>query len=124
VQLHSGDTLIMVSDGILEARDARGVEYGLSRLSRRIRTAKGSAEDIVKAILADIDAHSGDEAQGDDMTILAMAIETRRAKRKTTTHPGISTADGAASPRLATEGGTPMEGAVDDGDDEPNTNET
>ena len=42
VQLHSGDMLIMVSDGILEARDARGNDYGLSRLSRRIRTARGS----------------------------------------------------------------------------------
>ena len=58
VQLHSGDMLIMVSDGILEARDARGNEYGLSRLSRRIRTARGAAEDVIKAILADIDSHA------------------------------------------------------------------
>src|SRR4029077_4820172 len=85
VQLHSGDTLIMVSDGILEARDARGNEYGLTRLSRRSRTARGSTEDIVKAILADIDNHTTEQSQGDDMTILAMAIEQRRAKRKTTT---------------------------------------
>src|SRR5512140_1608288 len=84
VQLHSGDMLIMVSDGIIEARDARGNEYGLSRLSRRIRTARGNAEDVVKAILADIDNHS-QEHQSDDMTILAMAIDSRRAKRKTTT---------------------------------------
>ena len=64
VQLHSGDMLIMVSDGILEARDARGNEYGLSRLSRRIRTARGNAEDIIKAILADIDGHAGDAGPG------------------------------------------------------------
>ena len=102
VQLHSGDMLIMVSDGILEARDAKGVEYGLSRLSRRIRTAKGSADDIVKGILADIDAHTGDQGQGDDMTILAMAIEERRAKRKTTTLPGI-TMDVQTSGRMPTE---------------------
>jgi len=92
VQLHSGDTLIMVSDGILEARDARGNEYGLSRLSRRIRTARGNAEDIIKAILADIDSHSHDSAaqgQGDDMTIVAMSITEGRAKRRTSTIPGI-----------------------------------
>ena len=58
VQLHSGDMLIMVSDGILEARDARGNDYGLSRLSRRIRTARGNVDDVVKSILADIDSHS------------------------------------------------------------------
>jgi serine phosphatase RsbU (regulator of sigma subunit) len=115
VQLHSGDMLIMVSDGILEARDARGVEYGLSRLSRRIRTARGSAEDVVKAILADVDSHAQDQAQGDDMTILAMAIEQRRAKRKTTTIPGVLPADLDGHTRLATEGGTPEQD--DDGDD-------
>ncbi len=113
VQLHSGDMLIMVSDGILEARDARGVEYGLSRLSRRIRTARGAAEDVVKAILADLDSHAQDQAQGDDMTILAMAIEQRRAKRKTTTIPGVLPAETPASTRLSTDGGTEAE---DDGD--------
>ncbi|HET9989477.1 MAG TPA: SpoIIE family protein phosphatase, partial [Kofleriaceae bacterium] len=95
VQLHSGDMLIMVSDGIIESRDARGNEYGLSRLSRRIRTARGTAEDVVKAILADIDNHSHEQAQGDDMTILAMAIDARRAKRKTTTLPGVTAPEGA-----------------------------
>jgi serine phosphatase RsbU (regulator of sigma subunit) len=106
VQLHGGDMLVIVSDGIIEARDPRGVEYGLTRLSRRIRTARGTTDDIVKAILADIDSHSGDQAQGDDMTIVAMAIDERRAKRKTTTLPGVLP-DGPSPTRLATEGGTP-----------------
>lgn len=90
VQLHSGDMLIMVSDGILEARDQRGNDYGLSRLSRRIRTARGNVADVIKAILADIDSHAGEpRQQGDDMTIVAMSIDQRRAKRKTTTLPGV-----------------------------------
>nr|MBA2538848.1 serine/threonine-protein phosphatase [Deltaproteobacteria bacterium] len=119
VQLHSGDTLIMVSDGILEARDAKGNEYGLSRLSRRIRTARGTAEDIIKAILADIDSHSHDQAQGqgDDMTIVAMSIDQRRAKRKTTTLPGVLPEIPVKPARLTTEGGT-----IDDAErDEPKT---
>src|SRR5262249_61445759 len=74
VQLHSGDMLIMVSDGILEARDSRGNDYGLSRLSRRIRTARGKVDDVVKAILADVDSHSREQGhQGHDMTIVAMS---------------------------------------------------
>lgn len=98
VQLHTGDVLIMVSDGIVESRDANGNEYGVHRLSRRIRTARGSAQDIVKAILADIDSHVYDQhAQGDDMTIVAMSIDSRRAKRKTTTIPGV-TVDDAGTP--------------------------
>jgi len=110
VQLHSGDMLIMVSDGILEARDARGNEYGLSRLSRRIRTARGNTEDVIKAILADLDSHSHDTAhgQGDDMTIVAMAIDERRAKRKTTTLPGVLPDTPPRRTRLMSEGGTEL----------------
>ncbi len=89
VQLHSGDMLVLISDGIHEARDARGNEYGLKRLSRRIRTARGGVEDVVKAILQDVDAHVGNVAQGDDMTIVAMAINEGRAKRRTSTLPGV-----------------------------------
>jgi serine phosphatase RsbU (regulator of sigma subunit) len=111
VQLHSGDMLIMVSDGILEARDARGNEYGLTRLSRRIRTARGVAEDVVKAILADIDSHAGEQAQGDDMTIVAMAIDERRAKRKTTTLPGVAPQDVAPPPAGSDDGATEGEDA-------------
>jgi serine phosphatase RsbU (regulator of sigma subunit) len=114
VQLHSGDMLIMVSDGILEARDARGNDYGLSRLSRRIRTARGNVGDVIKAILTDIDSHSGDKGQqGDDMTIVAMSIDQRRAKRKTTTLPGVTPGEGPT--RLTTEGGTEASsGTLDD----------
>src|SRR5215831_16356649 len=106
VQLHSGDMLIMVSDGILEARDHRGNEYGLSRLSRRIRTARGKVDDVVKAILADIDNHASEQGQADDMTIVAMAIDQRRAKRKTTTLPGVTPVEAATHERLPTETGT------------------
>jgi sigma-B regulation protein RsbU (phosphoserine phosphatase) len=99
VQLMSGDMLILVSDGIIEARDARGNEYGVSRLSRRIRTARGSCDDVVKAILQDVDAHAAHGPQADDMTILAMAIDERRARRKTATVPGspVEEATGAAT---------------------------
>ncbi len=113
VQLQSGDMLIMVSDGILEARDGRGIEYGLSRLSRRIRTARGGAEDVLKAILADLDSHTQDQAQGDDMTIVAMAIADRRAKRKSTTIPGVLPSEVEPTARLASESDAPD----DDGGD-------
>lgn len=119
VQLHSGDMLIMVSDGILEARDSRGNDYGLSRLSRRIRTARGAVSDVIKSILADIDSHCGDQGQqGDDMTIVAMSIDQRRAKRKTTTLPGVLPGEGGPT-RLTTEGGTEAPGhtIAGDGDD-------
>src|SRR5678816_4167489 len=118
VQLHSGDMLIMVSDGILEARDSRGNDYGLSRLSRRIRTARGNVDDVIKSILADIDSHAGEQRQqGDDMTIVAMSIDQRRAKRKTTTLPGVI--PGEVGPaRLSSEPGTESSGTTLDDEEE------
>ena len=89
VQLHSGDMLVLVSDGIIEARDTKGNEYGVKRLSRRLRTARGSADDVLKSILQDVDSHIGNAPPGDDMTILAMGIDERRAKRRTSTIPGV-----------------------------------
>lgn len=101
VQLHSDDMILLVSDGILESRDAKGNEYGLARLSRRIRSARGGPEDLIKVILQDIDSHTGDRPQADDITLLAMAIDDRRAKRKTTTLQGVAPAEAQA--RLETE---------------------
>jgi len=118
VQLHSGDMLIMVSDGILEARDSRGNDYGLSRLSRRIRTARGNVDDVIKSILADIDSHAGEQRQqGDDMTIVAMSIDQRRAKRKTTTLPGVIPGE-VGSARLSSEPGAESTGTTLDEDEE------
>jgi len=74
VQLRPGDLLVMVSDGILEARNAAGEEYGQERLMTRLREVTGTAEDVVKAILGDLDIHTHQAAQGDDMTIVAMAL--------------------------------------------------
>ncbi|MDX2086890.1 MAG: SpoIIE family protein phosphatase [Kofleriaceae bacterium] len=79
IQLEPGDLLVLVSDGILEARNAAGDEYGLPRLAERMRSTVGTARSIVDAILIDVDHHAQD--QRDDMTIVAMAIDDRRARR-------------------------------------------
>ncbi len=115
VQLQSGDMLILTSDGVYEARDPRGHEYGLKRLSRRIRTARGNAEDVVKAVLQDVDSHVANAPQGDDMTLVAMGIDERRAKRRTSTIPGIVP---DSRPATIPEPGTPN-GPTDAADSDP-----
>ena len=74
VQLRPGDLLVMVSDGILEARNAAGEEYGAERLSQRLRELEGSADEVVKGILGDLDLHAHGGPQSDDMTIVAMML--------------------------------------------------
>lgn len=93
VQLHSGDLLVLTTDGIHEARDAQGNEYGIKRLSRRIRSARGGPDDVVKAILQDVDSHVASGSQGDDITIVAMGVGAKRARRRTDTIPGVAPGD-------------------------------
>lgn len=89
VQLHSGDLLILCTDGVHEARDPHGNEYGLKRLSRRVRSARGNASEVVKSILQDIDTFVGNGPQADDITLVAIGIGRRRARRRTDTVPGL-----------------------------------
>jgi sigma-B regulation protein RsbU (phosphoserine phosphatase) len=93
VQLHSGDLLVLTTDGIHEARDAQGNEYGIKRLSRRIRSARGGPDDVVKAILQDVDSHVASGSQGDDITIVTMGVGAKRARRRTDTIPGVAPGD-------------------------------
>ena len=89
IHLHSGDMIILTTDGVHEAHDSNGNEYGIKRLSRRVRSARGSASEVVKAILQDIDSFVGNGPQTDDITIMAVGIGRRRARRRTETIPGI-----------------------------------
>lgn len=74
VELMSGDMLVLTTDGILEAHDPAGNEYGLERLATTIANADGGPKEIVRAILQDVDRHVSSNTQGDDMTIVAMYI--------------------------------------------------
>jgi len=111
VQLHSGDLLVLTTDGIHEARDAQGNEYGIKRLSRRIRSARGGPDDVVKAILQDVDSHVASGSQGDDITIVTMGVGAKRARRRTDTIPGVAPGEPL-----------PPEDGDGDGDGEPEGN--
>ncbi len=68
----SGDALICYSDGVTDAvRPGDGQMYGLERLRAIVaKEGHGSAQDLVDAIIEDIDKFRGDEEQPDDLTLL------------------------------------------------------
>ncbi len=110
IQLHSGDLIMLTTDGVHEARDPAGNEYGIKRLSRRVRSARGNASEVVKAVLQDLDSFVGNGPQTDDITILAVSIGRRRARRRTETIPsGVQAleADIAATRPISETGETP-----------------
>jgi len=66
-RLEPGETLVLYSDGLVEARSADGEEFGISRLKRTLRT--GSAEALAGSILEAVQRHTNGARQ-DDLTLV------------------------------------------------------
>ena len=76
VVLHPGDALVLVTDGVLEARDADGTEFGFERLEELLATCAGrSAEGIARRIERSVLDHRGDRAD-DDLAIVVLRAAT------------------------------------------------
>jgi sigma-B regulation protein RsbU (phosphoserine phosphatase) len=75
VDLHSGDLLLVYSDGVTEAANSRGDLFGESRLIDALRRHADCDEDrIVARILADVDDFMAGVAQQDDITLIAARV--------------------------------------------------
>jgi sigma-B regulation protein RsbU (phosphoserine phosphatase) len=73
IPFHSGDVLVLYSDGIIEGANADGEEYGEDRLHLLLDEYRGaSAEELRAAILSDYRAFVGDTQAGDDVTLLVL----------------------------------------------------
>jgi serine phosphatase RsbU (regulator of sigma subunit) len=74
--LASGDLLLFYTDGLVEARNARGEDYGDARLQRAVARAAGSrtAREVRDAILGDLANFKGDQEQADDMTLVVVRL--------------------------------------------------
>ncbi|WP_433984721.1 PP2C family protein-serine/threonine phosphatase [Tunturiibacter empetritectus] len=68
--LQSSDRLLLYTDGILEATNAQGEEFGSSRLHTLLKEAAGlSAEAAAASILSSLESWSS-KSQNDDLTLL------------------------------------------------------
>jgi serine phosphatase RsbU (regulator of sigma subunit) len=73
VQLQPGDGVVLYTDGITEAENERGEQYGLERLCEVISQYwTQSAEDIKEAVIADVRRHIGEQEVYDDITLVVM----------------------------------------------------
>ncbi|MGB6222908.1 PP2C family protein-serine/threonine phosphatase [Haloferula sp.] len=73
LQLNSGDLLLFYTDGVKEATDAAGEEFGMERLRRTfLKSATLGAEAAVDAVQRDLAEFSGESRQMDDITLLAL----------------------------------------------------
>ena len=75
VDLAPGDLFVFCTDGVFEANDALGREFGAARLLQVVSdTRHQTARDVVDAIFAAVQEFRGDTAPNDDMTAVALKI--------------------------------------------------
>jgi serine phosphatase RsbU (regulator of sigma subunit) len=72
-RVEPGETLVLHSDGLTEARDASGAEFGDARIESSLsRVAARAAPDLVASLAGDLSAFCGREAPEDDVSIAAI----------------------------------------------------
>jgi len=73
MQLYPGDIVVLYTDGITEAENKSGIQYGLERLCEVIScNYQSSAEEIKQAVINNVRSHIGEQRVYDDITLLVL----------------------------------------------------
>ncbi|MBD1882635.1 SpoIIE family protein phosphatase [Microcoleus sp. FACHB-45] len=73
IELHTGDGVVLYTDGIPEAKDINKVQYGVEKLCEVIsENWHKSATEIKEAIIGDLRRHIGKQKVFDDITLLVL----------------------------------------------------
>lgn len=73
LSLDAGDCLVFYTDGVTEALDRQGEEFGLEAMKRAIQaSAPEGAAAVVSRVAAEVRAFVGDQPQNDDITLIAI----------------------------------------------------
>ena len=73
LRLDPGDCIFLYTDGLTEATDASGEEYGIERLSDSVMTHRDlPAHELIAACLADLTEFRAGAAMRDDLTMMAV----------------------------------------------------
>ena len=73
VSLERDDCLVLYTDGVTEALDAEGYEFGMERTVQSVRaSAMQGAPAIITRVIDDVRNFSGSQPQNDDITLIAI----------------------------------------------------
>jgi sigma-B regulation protein RsbU (phosphoserine phosphatase) len=75
VQLQPGDILVGCTDGITEAMDAAGNEFGKPELAASVAAKRAlPPQEILRAVIAEVEKHSKGGIYEDDRILLVMKV--------------------------------------------------
>ena len=77
IALESGDTLVLLTDGVLEATSARGDEFGSTAVLDVVRSAiDRPAHEIADGVIAAVQSFLEGQSQNDDLTVVVCKCTT------------------------------------------------
>jgi sigma-B regulation protein RsbU (phosphoserine phosphatase) len=76
IAFEPGDTLVLYTDGVSEARNSAGELYGTERVLSALQSAPHAAEVSGQALLKDVRRFAEGRPQGDDLTIVCLSRTT------------------------------------------------
>jgi sigma-B regulation protein RsbU (phosphoserine phosphatase) len=81
LDLQAGDALVFYTDGVTEAFDAQGQQFGERRLLEELARAGGqSAAETAGRVLGAVRRHAGEHPQSDDITIVTVRCPPRQGE--------------------------------------------
>jgi serine phosphatase RsbU (regulator of sigma subunit) len=72
--LEPGDSLVMCTDGVLEAINEHGEQFGSERYESSLAAGSSHVDELAARIQRDLRAHVGEAAQNDDLTLIVCGI--------------------------------------------------
>jgi phosphoserine phosphatase RsbU/P len=81
IETRVGDCFVFYSDGVVEARNRKGREFGLRRLREFVRGSRASARGLVDRCFSEVKEFSENHAQADDITIVAVKVVNHHVKK-------------------------------------------
>jgi len=73
LRLEPGDGIFLYTDGLSEATDGSGIEYGAARLGRFLEAhCRAAPKELIAACLDDLKEFLGGRSRADDLTLMAL----------------------------------------------------
>lgn len=75
IEIASGDTLFLYTDGVIEGKNLEGTQYGKKRMRKLIDSVVDDGpEKVIKTLMADFLQHNGQKELDDDVTLATFRI--------------------------------------------------